>query len=63
LDALYKYVAPTALYDPASHLPSFPEYFWKVIDAQVTFVKDEQGKATKAIHHQGGRVFDAPKIE
>jgi CubicO group peptidase (beta-lactamase class C family) len=39
------------------------DYFWKVIDAQVSFVKDSSGKVTKAIHHQGGRVFDAPKIE
>ena len=39
------------------------EFFWKVVDAQVTFVKDEKGKVTKAIHHQGGRTFDAPKME
>jgi hypothetical protein len=45
----------------------FPEsentYFWKVVDAQVTFVKDATGKVTKAIHHQNGRTFDAPKIQ
>jgi D-alanyl-D-alanine-carboxypeptidase/D-alanyl-D-alanine-endopeptidase len=28
------------------------EYFGKVVDAQVTFVKDATGKVTKAIHHQ-----------
>jgi CubicO group peptidase (beta-lactamase class C family) len=39
------------------------EFFWKVVDAQVTFVKDEKGKVIKAIHHQGGRTFDAPKTE
>jgi hypothetical protein len=39
------------------------EYFWKVVDAQVTFVKDATGKVTKATHHQGGRTFDAPKIQ
>jgi hypothetical protein len=39
------------------------EYFWKVVDAQVTFVKDAAGKVTKAIHHQNGRTFDAPKIQ
>jgi CubicO group peptidase (beta-lactamase class C family) len=39
------------------------EYFWKVVDAQVTFVKDAIGKVTKAIHHQNGRTFDAPKIQ
>jgi CubicO group peptidase (beta-lactamase class C family) len=44
----------------------FPEsetnYFWKVANAQVTFVKDDTGKVTKAIHHQNGRTFDAPRI-
>ncbi|HEX4349200.1 MAG TPA: serine hydrolase, partial [Verrucomicrobiae bacterium] len=39
------------------------EYFWKVADAQVTFVKDAAGKVTQAIHHQGERIFDAPKIQ
>ena len=39
------------------------EYFWKVVDAQVTFVKDAAGKVTKAIHHQGGSIIDAPKIQ
>lgn len=38
------------------------EYFWKVVDAQVTFVRDGAGRVTKAIHHQGGRTFEAPKI-
>jgi CubicO group peptidase (beta-lactamase class C family) len=39
------------------------EFFWKVVNAQVTFVKDDAGKVVKAVHHQGGRTFDAPKIE
>ena len=39
------------------------EYFLKVVDAQVTFVKDAVGKTTKAIIHQGGRTIDAPKIQ
>lgn len=39
------------------------EFFWKVVDAQIQFVKDAAGKVTKAVHHQGGRTFDAPKIE
>jgi CubicO group peptidase (beta-lactamase class C family) len=44
--------------------PSAPaKFFWKVVDAQVEFVKEAPGKVTKAIHHQGGRTFDAPKIE
>jgi len=36
----------------------FPEgdrdYFYKVVDAQITFVTDGQGKATELILHQGG---------
>jgi hypothetical protein len=44
--------------------PASPsKFFWKVADAQVEFVKNDQGKVTKAIHHQGGRTFDAPKME
>ena len=39
------------------------EFFWKVVEAQVTFVKDDSGKVVKAVHHQGGRTFDAPKID
>jgi CubicO group peptidase (beta-lactamase class C family) len=39
------------------------EFFWKVVDARVEFVKDEKGKVTKAVHHQGGQTIDAPKIE
>jgi hypothetical protein len=39
------------------------EYFGKVVDAQVTFVKDATGKVTKAIHHQNGHTIDAPKIQ
>jgi serine-type D-Ala-D-Ala carboxypeptidase/endopeptidase len=39
------------------------EYFWKVINAQVTFVKDDKGKVIKAIHRQAGRTIEAPKIE
>ena len=39
------------------------EFFWKVVDAQVTFVKDDNGKITKVIHHQGGHTLEAPKIE
>ena len=42
---------------------SSTEFFWKVVDAQVTFVKDDQGKVTKAIHHQGGHTINAPRLE
>jgi hypothetical protein len=40
-----------------------PTLVWKVVDAQVSFVKDNSGKVTKAVHHQGGHIFDAPKID
>lgn len=39
------------------------EYFSKVVDAQVTFVKDAAGKVTKAIFHKDGQSIDAPKIQ
>ena len=38
-------------------------FFWKVVDAQIEFVKDEQGKVIKAIHRQDGREIEAPKIK
>ena len=42
---------------------SSTEFFWKVVDAQIQFVKNDAGKITKAIHHQGGHTLEAPKIE
>ncbi|HGJ66829.1 TPA: DUF3471 domain-containing protein [bacterium] len=39
------------------------EFFWKVVDAQVTFVKNEKGEVTHIIHHQGGREINAPKLK
>jgi len=39
------------------------EFFWKDVNAQVTFVKDKSGKVTKAIHEQAGQKFDAPRME
>ncbi len=39
------------------------EFFWKVVNAQVTFVKDATGKTIKAVHHQGGQTLDAPRIQ
>lgn len=41
---------------------SATEFFLKVVDAQVTFVKDEQGKVTQLILHQNGRHMPAKKI-
>ncbi len=38
-------------------------FFWKLIDAQVTFVKDQNGKVVKAIFHPYGNTLQAPRIE
>jgi hypothetical protein len=38
------------------------EYFWKVMDAQVTFVKDGRGKVIKAVYHQGGRTIVGSRV-
>ncbi len=47
-------------------MPIFPksasEFEWRVVAAKVEFVKGDDGKVTKAIHHQNGVTFDAPKI-
>jgi CubicO group peptidase (beta-lactamase class C family) len=39
------------------------EFYWKVVNAQVTFIKDGQGKVTKGIHRQGGHTIEAAKLE
>ncbi len=48
-------------------MPIFPksasEFEWRVVAAKVEFVKGDDGKVTKAIHHQNGVTFDAPKIK
>ena len=45
--------------------PIFPKgkdtFEWRVVKAQVEFVKDEQGAVTKARHTQNGNTFDAPR--
>ena len=38
------------------------EFLLKVVDARVTFVKDEQGKVTELILNQNGRKMPAKKI-
>ncbi|MBL9190202.1 MAG: serine hydrolase [Opitutaceae bacterium] len=42
---------------------SATDYEWRVVAAKVSFVKDADGKVTKASHTQNGRTFDAPKIK
>jgi hypothetical protein len=48
-------------------LQIFPEsdrdYFLKVVDAQITFVTDSNGRATELILHQGGMDQHAKRIE
>ena len=38
------------------------EYFWKDMDAQITFVKDDKGKVIKAIYHRDGQTMVGTKI-
>lgn len=38
-------------------------FFWKVVNAQITFIKDDSGKVIKAMHHQGGLEIEATKIK
>jgi CubicO group peptidase (beta-lactamase class C family) len=38
------------------------EFFWKVVDAQVTFEKEASGRVVKARHRQGMASFDAPRL-
>lgn len=39
------------------------EFFWKVVDAQITFVKNEQGEVTHGIHRQGGQTLTVPRFK
>jgi tetratricopeptide (TPR) repeat protein len=39
------------------------EFFLKVVDAQVTFVKDAQGQVKGLVVHQGGRDHEAKKVK
>jgi len=39
------------------------EFLWKVVEAHVTFVRDEKGRVIKAMHHQGAASIDAPRLE
>lgn len=39
------------------------EFFWKVINAQITFVKNEKGEVVKGLHQQGGVKIEAPRLK
>ena len=47
--------------------PIFPEseteFFYKIVEAQLSFVVDDSGKATGLVLHQGGLNIEAKKIE
>ena len=49
-----------------SFLELFPEseteFFYKAVDAQITFVKDGQGRTTELVLHQNGRDSRAKKV-
>ena len=39
------------------------KFFWKVVDAQVEFIRDTDGKVTSARHTQGVAKFTASRME
>ncbi|MFZ0391401.1 MAG: serine hydrolase, partial [Calditrichia bacterium] len=39
------------------------EFFWKVVDASITFHRDESGKVVFAVHRQNGQEIKAPRME
>jgi len=49
---------------PSEIFPRTKEtFFWKIVDAEVTFLKDKSGKVDRARHKQGGREFEVRKIK
>ena len=58
------------LFAQATNQPKFEifaksqdEFFWKVVKAEVKFVRDSSGKVVKAVHSQGGMAIEAPRVE
>jgi hypothetical protein len=45
----------------------FPEsetkFFYKIVDAQLTFEREETGRTTAIVLHQNGRDIRAPRIQ
>jgi tetratricopeptide (TPR) repeat protein len=54
--------APTGQPKAELYPTSATEFFLKVVDAQITFVRTEQGVVTQLILHQNGRNMPAKKI-
>jgi CubicO group peptidase (beta-lactamase class C family) len=38
------------------------EFFWKVVDAQIVFHKNDDGEITHAMHYQGGQELKVPRL-
>ncbi len=39
------------------------EFFWKAVEAEVRFVRDDAGRVARAVHRQGGQTLTAPRFE
>ena len=39
------------------------EFFYKVVDAKITFERDDNGKVTNLVLHQNGQDMPAPKVK
>ncbi len=39
------------------------EFFWKVVDAQISFVKNEKGEVIHGLHRQGGQTLTVPRLK
>jgi hypothetical protein len=38
-------------------------FFWKDVNAEITFVMDAKGKVVKGVHRQHGRTLDVPRVK
>lgn len=59
-DKLYARLTGQAAYQ--IHPASESEFFWRVVDAKITFKRNEGGEVTHAVHEQGGRKNHAKKL-
>ncbi len=41
---------------------SATNFFWKVVEAEMSFIKDASGVVTGAVHRQGGQTIRAPRV-
>lgn len=56
---------PSLIHHPRSEIfpKSKTEFFWKAVDAQITFLKDEKGKVIKGNYQHSGKNIEVHKIE